>query len=45
MKTLITALLLAGMLSACAFHAPQAPQPADSPRLPVNATAPYMQGG
>ncbi len=44
MKSLITALMLAGFLAGCAFHAHQPPQPADSPRVPVNATPPSFDG-
>lgn len=44
MQKIIAALALAGALSGCAFHAPQPPQPADSPRVPVNATAPLTEG-
>ncbi|WP_323011493.1 conjugal transfer protein [Castellaniella sp.] len=49
MKTffLATALTLAGSLSACSFIPPKAPVPADSTRIPVNATppAPAIQAG
>lgn len=44
MKSLIAALALAGLLAGCAFHAPQPPQPADAPRVPVNATPPSFDG-
>ena len=48
MHKLIAALalagLLAGLLAGCAFHAPQPPQPADDPRVPVNASAPIFKG-
>lgn len=45
MQKLFAALALAGLLAGCAFHAPQPPQPADAPRIPVNATPPLTQGG
>lgn len=44
MKNIIAVLALAGTLAGCAFHAPLPPQPADSPRTPVNAVAPLTQG-
>jgi len=44
MQKLIAALALAGLLAGCAFHAPQPPQPADAPRVPVNASAPIFKG-
>lgn len=44
MKYIIAALVMAGALYGCAFHAPEPPVPADSPRVPVNATAPLTQG-
>ncbi|MEB2399595.1 MAG: conjugal transfer protein [Alcaligenaceae bacterium] len=44
MHKLIGALALAGLLAGCAFHAPQPPQPADGPRVPVNASAPIFKG-
>lgn len=44
MKNLFAALALAGLLAGCAFHAPQPPQPADTPRVPVNATPPLFKG-
>ena len=44
MKSLIAALAFTGLLAGCAFHAPQPPQPADSPRVPVNATPPSFDG-
>lgn len=44
MQKLIATLALAGLLAGCAFHAPQAPQPADAPRVPVNASAPIFKG-
>ena len=44
MQKLIAALALAGLLAGCAFHAPQPPQPADEPRVPVNASAPIFKG-
>ena len=44
MKSLIATLALAGLLAGCAFHAPQPPQPTDSPRVPVNATPPSFDG-
>ncbi|HEX7388061.1 MAG TPA: conjugal transfer protein [Castellaniella sp.] len=44
MKSLIAALAFTGLLAGCAFHAPPPPQPADSPRVPVNATRPTPEG-
>lgn len=44
MQKLFAALALAGLLAGCAFHAPSPPQPADTPRIPVNATPPLIQG-
>jgi len=44
MQNLFAALALAGTLAGCAFHAPQPPKPADSPRVPVNATPPFSEG-
>ncbi|OWT65539.1 conjugal transfer protein [Candidimonas nitroreducens] len=44
MKSLIATLALAALLAGCAFHAPQPPQPADTPRIPVNATPPLPEG-
>jgi len=44
MKNIIATLALAGLLAGCAFHAPQPPQPADTPRVPVNATQPHFKG-
>ena len=44
MKNIAAALALAGLLAGCAFHAPKPPQPDDSPRVPVNATPPLIQG-
>ncbi|WP_237173919.1 conjugal transfer protein [Paracandidimonas lactea] len=44
MQKRFAALALAGLLAGCAFHAPQPPQPADAPRVPVNATPPITQG-
>lgn len=44
MKPLIAALTAGWLLAGCAFHAPQAPLPPDTPRVPVNATPPLPQG-
>jgi hypothetical protein len=44
MKNIIAILALAGLLVGCAFHAPQPPQPTDTPRVPVNATPPLLKG-
>ena len=44
MKYIVAALALTGLLAGCAFHAPQPPQPADTPRVPVNATPPLIKG-
>lgn len=44
MQNIFAALALAGLLTGCAFHAPQPPQLSDAPRVPVNATPPPFKG-
>ncbi|NYT79240.1 conjugal transfer protein [Alcaligenaceae bacterium] len=43
MRTLLPILWVAALLTGCAFNPPEPPVPADTPRVPVNATAP-LQG-
>lgn len=45
MKVSLTTMALVIVLAGCAFTPPQAPQPADSPQVPVNATAPLQASG
>jgi len=45
MQKHFAALALAGLLTGCAFHAPQPPLPVDTPRIPVNATPPPLIQG
>ena len=45
MKVSFTAMALAIVLVGCAFTPPKPPQPADSPQVPVNATAPLQASG
>lgn len=45
MKFSLTTMVLAIVLAGCAFTPPQPPQPADSPKVPVNATAPLQASG
>ncbi len=45
MKFSLATMALAIGLAGCAFTPPQPPQPADSPQVPVNATAPLQASG
>ncbi|HRO18865.1 MULTISPECIES: conjugal transfer protein [Alcaligenes] len=45
MKIQLAAVALATVMAGCAFTPPTPPQPADSPRVPVNLTAPLSSGG
>lgn len=45
MKFSLATMALAIVLAGCAFTPPEPPQPANSPQVPVNATAPLQASG